>query len=226
MSKQAPRRFFVVTGLNCWFWPSSRGAPKGLEKREYHLLYACKQIEFGSGWEAELTRRPLVWPYDRRERHHCTVLTRSTLKLKHLLTAMSQVTKEVFMENTDLFPIKPVESSLSAPGRTSKKEGLLTAQESSKDNNGTTPIIDIFSQAIADMVDIHASVLFQALRSEKQYLRVQVRVLAWRRKKTTTTTTHFSLTNRTGVEAHAGEHFDITRKEKLVKVGKHSVESE
>ncbi|RWV93153.1 hypothetical protein GW17_00044413 [Ensete ventricosum] len=131
------------------------------------------------------------------------------------------------MENTDLFPIKPVESSLSAPGRTSKKEGLLTAQESSKDNNGTTPIIDIFSQASANMVDIHASVLFQALRSEKQYLRVQVRVLAWR----TTTTTHFSLTNRTGVEAHAGEHFDITRKEKLVKVGKellgkHSVESE
>ncbi|VAH56163.1 unnamed protein product [Triticum turgidum subsp. durum] len=40
-------------------------------------------------------------------------------------------------------------------------------------NRGATPIIDSFSQASADLVDIHASVLFQALHCEKRYLRIQ-----------------------------------------------------
>ncbi|KAF7041125.1 hypothetical protein CFC21_050954, partial [Triticum aestivum] len=40
-------------------------------------------------------------------------------------------------------------------------------------NHGTTPLIDSFSQASADLVDIQASVLFQALRCEKRYLRIQ-----------------------------------------------------
>ena len=40
-------------------------------------------------------------------------------------------------------------------------------------NRGATPIIDSFSTASSDLVDIHASVLFQALRSDKQYLRIQ-----------------------------------------------------
>jgi len=41
-------------------------------------------------------------------------------------------------------------------------------------NKGATPIIDSFSQASSDLVDIHASVLFQALHcSSKSYLRIQ-----------------------------------------------------
>ncbi|EEE68866.1 hypothetical protein OsJ_27669 [Oryza sativa Japonica Group] len=40
-------------------------------------------------------------------------------------------------------------------------------------NKGATPLIDSFSQASADLVDIHASVLFQALHCEKRYLRIQ-----------------------------------------------------
>jgi hypothetical protein len=40
-------------------------------------------------------------------------------------------------------------------------------------NRGATPIIDSFSQASADLVDIHASVLFQVLHCEKRYLRIQ-----------------------------------------------------
>jgi len=39
---------------------------------------------------------------------------------------------------------------------------------------GSTPIIDVFSQASGDMVDVHLSVVFQALHSEKSYLRIQV----------------------------------------------------
>jgi hypothetical protein len=37
----------------------------------------------------------------------------------------------------------------------------------------STPILDCFTQASADLVDIHASVLLKALRSEESYLRIQ-----------------------------------------------------
>ncbi|CAL2234194.1 unnamed protein product [Prunus armeniaca] len=40
-------------------------------------------------------------------------------------------------------------------------------------SGGGTPIIDVFSQSSADMVDYHLSVVFQALRSENNYLRIQ-----------------------------------------------------
>ncbi|KAI5012273.1 hypothetical protein ZWY2020_024407, partial [Hordeum vulgare] len=39
--------------------------------------------------------------------------------------------------------------------------------------DGTTPIVDMFNAASADMVDIHLSVLFGALRSSHRYLRIQ-----------------------------------------------------
>lgn len=41
-------------------------------------------------------------------------------------------------------------------------------------NNGASPIIDIFSDASSDMVDIHVSTLFQSLRRQENYLRIQV----------------------------------------------------
>lgn len=41
-------------------------------------------------------------------------------------------------------------------------------------NGGSTPIVDVFTQASADMVDLHISVVFQAFHSQKNYLRIQV----------------------------------------------------
>lgn len=38
---------------------------------------------------------------------------------------------------------------------------------------GSVPLVDVFTQASADMVDVHIAVLFQALRSEHNYLRIQ-----------------------------------------------------
>ncbi|KAM6573690.1 hypothetical protein CsatA_017770 [Cannabis sativa] len=38
---------------------------------------------------------------------------------------------------------------------------------------GSAPIIDVFSHASSDMVDLHLSVLFKAFKSEHQYLRIQ-----------------------------------------------------
>ncbi|CAA6659449.1 unnamed protein product [Spirodela intermedia] len=40
-------------------------------------------------------------------------------------------------------------------------------------NGGSTPLVEIFTQSSADMVDIHLSVVFQALRSESNYLRIE-----------------------------------------------------
>uniref|UniRef100_A0A5B6YT13 Patatin-like protein 3 n=1 Tax=Davidia involucrata TaxID=16924 RepID=A0A5B6YT13_DAVIN len=40
-------------------------------------------------------------------------------------------------------------------------------------NGGSTPLVDVFTQASADMVDFHLSVVFQALHSERNYLRIQ-----------------------------------------------------
>jgi hypothetical protein len=41
--------------------------------------------------------------------------------------------------------------------------------------NGTAPIVDMFNSASADMVDIHLCVLFRALHSSENYLRIQAR---------------------------------------------------
>ncbi|KAF9678462.1 hypothetical protein SADUNF_Sadunf07G0037500 [Salix dunnii] len=40
-------------------------------------------------------------------------------------------------------------------------------------NNGKTPLIDMFSSAISDMVDYHISTLFQSVDSKEYYLRIQ-----------------------------------------------------
>lgn len=41
-------------------------------------------------------------------------------------------------------------------------------------SGGSTPLVDVFMQSSADIVDIHISVVFQALRSESNYLRIEV----------------------------------------------------
>lgn len=65
----------------------------------------------------------------------------------------------------------------------SKEEGKYSADEAAKwgvvgwlTSGGSTPLVDVFTQASADMVDLHISVVFQALHSEKNYLRIQVTI--------------------------------------------------
>ncbi|KAF3327954.1 patatin-like protein 2 [Carex littledalei] len=87
-------------------------------------------------------------------------------------------------ENSDFFPIKPIDYGrfliISLGTGTAKQANKYTAFECAKwgvlrwlYDGGFTPLIDIFSHASADLVDIHASVLFKALQSENQYLRIQ-----------------------------------------------------
>lgn len=100
---------------------------------------------------------------------------------------MNLVTKEIYKENPDFFPVKPMEFGkflvISLGTGSAKIEEKFTAKDSANwgvlqwlYNKGTMPLIDIFSQASADMVDIHASVVFQALHSQKNYLRIQVNI--------------------------------------------------
>ncbi|WVZ54692.1 hypothetical protein U9M48_005454 [Paspalum notatum var. saurae] len=102
-----------------------------------------------------------------------------------MLLAMTQVSKQILLGCSDFFPIKPADYgrflvlSLGTGGST-KAEAKYDAVQCSRwgllgwlYNRGATPIIDSFSTASSDLVDIHPSVLFQALHSDKQYLRIQ-----------------------------------------------------
>ncbi|TKW10783.1 hypothetical protein SEVIR_6G189900v4 [Setaria viridis] len=100
------------------------------------------------------------------------------------LLAMNDVSKQILLGNQDFFPIKPADYCkfmvLSLGTGSAKVEEKFDAVQCSKwgilgwlYNKGATPIIDSFNQASSDLVDIHASVLFQALHSEKSYLRIQ-----------------------------------------------------
>jgi len=102
---------------------------------------------------------------------------------------MSLVTKEIFMENPDLCRpvINPMDFGkflvISLGTGSAKVEEKMCAEDSAKwgvlgwlYNNGSTPLIDIYTQASADMVDIHASIIFRALHSQKNYLRIQVKM--------------------------------------------------
>lgn len=100
------------------------------------------------------------------------------------LAAMNVVTKEIFKDNPDFFPVKPMDYGrflvISLGTGSPKLEEKFSAKDSAKwgvlgwlYTKGTTPLINIFTQASADMVDIHASVVFQALHCQKNYLRIQ-----------------------------------------------------
>lgn len=101
------------------------------------------------------------------------------------LLAINQVTKQALCRNPDfLFPPSKARDTgkfLVLSLGTGQKIASYNATDAAKwsmlgwvFNGGKLPIFDMFSQSSADMVDIHASLLFQAFKSEKNYLRIQV----------------------------------------------------
>ena len=104
------------------------------------------------------------------------------------MVAISEVTKEVIRGSPLFFPVEQMDYArflvISIGTGTSKDDEKYNAHEAAKwgilswlTSNGSTPIIDAFSQSSADMVDLHLSVVFQALHSEKSYLRIQVLII-------------------------------------------------
>ncbi|KAK9993992.1 hypothetical protein SO802_023695 [Lithocarpus litseifolius] len=77
------------------------------------------------------------------------------------LVAINQVTKQVFKENPDFFRIKPMDY------------GRFLVISVGTGSPMTAEKYNAKKAASADMVDVHIAVLFQALRSEHNYLRIQ-----------------------------------------------------
>lgn len=88
-------------------------------------------------------------------------------------------------KNADFFDVKPNQYNrfivLSLGTGTAKIEQKYDAKKAAKwgllgwlVNGGSTPLVDVFTQASADMIDFHLSTLFQTLQSEQNYLRIQV----------------------------------------------------
>ncbi|XP_066326946.1 patatin-like protein 2 [Miscanthus floridulus] len=99
------------------------------------------------------------------------------------LCAMSQVSQDIILGDDDFFPVKPVDFGkfmVISVGCGSNRNERYSAKAAAKwgifnwlIKDGTAPIIDMFNSASADMVDIHLCVLFRALRSSQNYLRIQ-----------------------------------------------------
>ncbi|KAM7507053.1 hypothetical protein LguiA_017506 [Lonicera macranthoides] len=98
--------------------------------------------------------------------------------------AITHIRKEVLKGNFQSVQIEPTDCTrmlvLSLGTGIAKHEEKYNIATASKwgllnwiYDNGSTPLIDVFGDASADMVDIHVSTLFQSLRSEKNYLRIQ-----------------------------------------------------
>lgn len=98
--------------------------------------------------------------------------------------AVGEVTKQILEGNADFFPMKPMHLEkflvISLGTGSAKPEHKYDACKAAKWGvigwltSGGSPLVDVFTQASADMVDFHLSVVFQALQSENNYLRIQV----------------------------------------------------
>ncbi|PRQ27634.1 putative galactolipase [Rosa chinensis] len=100
------------------------------------------------------------------------------------LVAISEVSKEIYKGNPDFFTMKATEYArflvVSLGTGSAKCDDKYDAQNAAKwgilgwlIGGGSCPLVDIFTQASSDMVDFHLSTVFQALHSEKNYLRIQ-----------------------------------------------------
>ena len=104
--------------------------------------------------------------------------------LDQTLVAMSEVSKVINRDSPGFFPIKPTDCKqflvLSLGTGTAKIEKKYDANEAARwgvlgwlTSNNSSPLVDVFAQASSDLVDFHLRTVFQALRSEENYLRIQ-----------------------------------------------------
>ncbi|KAJ0800482.1 putative Acyl transferase/acyl hydrolase/lysophospholipase [Helianthus annuus] len=99
---------------------------------------------------------------------------------------MGEIAKQLIRKNRDFHLPQSLEYRrylvISIGTGECKIDGKYTASEASKwgffgwcfNPNGSSPLLDIFTQASTDMVDFHLSVVFKALNVETNYLRIQV----------------------------------------------------
>ncbi|KAG8375430.1 hypothetical protein BUALT_Bualt10G0099200 [Buddleja alternifolia] len=100
------------------------------------------------------------------------------------LVAIREVTKQALENYPDSFPIQPMDYNrllvISLGTGSAKQEQKYTAEQAAKwglfgwlIQGNSVPILDVFNQASKDMADYFISIVFQALNSEDNYLRIQ-----------------------------------------------------
>ncbi|KAG8375433.1 hypothetical protein BUALT_Bualt10G0099500 [Buddleja alternifolia] len=100
------------------------------------------------------------------------------------LVAIGEVTKQALENYPDSFPIQPMDYNsllvISLGTGCAKQEQKYTAEQVAKwgmfgwlIQGNSVPILDVFNQASKDMADYFISIVFQALHSEDNYLRIQ-----------------------------------------------------
>ncbi|KAL5712680.1 hypothetical protein ACHQM5_014826 [Ranunculus cassubicifolius] len=98
--------------------------------------------------------------------------------------AMSHIHMEIKKKNREFYPVKYLDTTKYlvislGTGNPKLEEKFNAAQASTWGmigwlySNGSTPLIDTFTQASSDIVDINVNILFHALDSENNYLRIQ-----------------------------------------------------
>ncbi|KAH0695572.1 hypothetical protein KY290_013930 [Solanum tuberosum] len=100
------------------------------------------------------------------------------------LLAITHISREIMTRRLKYEDMKTVDCKkmlvLSLGAGTGKNKEKYNAATASKwgllswmYNHGATPLLDIFTDAITDIVDIHVSTMFQSLHNQKNYLRIQ-----------------------------------------------------
>lgn len=112
---------------------------------------------------------------------------------------MGEVTMEITGGSSDFFPIKPMDYTrfivISLGTGSRRFEPKYSAKKAAKwgvlgwlTNGGRSPLVDVFTQSSADMVDYHLSAVFQALHLHDNYLRIQDDTLSGTTSKVDVTT--------------------------------------
>ncbi|CAL5061591.1 unnamed protein product [Urochloa decumbens] len=101
------------------------------------------------------------------------------------LLTINQITRKMIVDKQDLFTGGPTDYDkflvISLGTGSAKNAAMYTAKDAAgwgilswlHSKEGYTPIVDMFSYSSAALVDYNVSILFQALHSEKNYLRIQ-----------------------------------------------------
>ncbi|TVU37885.1 hypothetical protein EJB05_11228, partial [Eragrostis curvula] len=100
------------------------------------------------------------------------------------MVTVNQISRKMIVSKEEFFPMGPTDYDkflvISIGTGTAKNAEMYTAKEAAGwgilswlHSNGHAPIVDMFSYSSAALVDYGVSILFQALRSEKNYLRIQ-----------------------------------------------------
>ncbi|KAG8384413.1 hypothetical protein BUALT_Bualt04G0115400 [Buddleja alternifolia] len=100
------------------------------------------------------------------------------------LLAITHISKQILLGKFELFDIEPMDNKrmlvLSLGTGSAKFEEKYNTKDAAKwgllgwvYDRGTSPLIEFFGETSSDMVDIHVSTMFQSLRNEQNYLRIQ-----------------------------------------------------